>query len=103
LFAVDADQANRTDADLLVDPLAAVVRRISVGRTNTSVSFIPRNASPQNDGFPHRHVGEQGRRDRLFIPCVGLTIAFPPVPGSRRSLSGKDTALPFFVHRQPQL
>jgi hypothetical protein len=51
LFAVDADQANGTDADLLVDPLATVVRRVSVGRTNTSISFISGNASPQSDGL----------------------------------------------------
>jgi hypothetical protein len=42
LFAVGADQADGADADLLVDPLAAVVLllRVTVGGGNTSFSFL---------------------------------------------------------------
>src|SRR5262249_54824565 len=79
LFAVDADQADGADADLLVDPLTTVVLllRMTVGGGNTSISFQTRERStlaPAPGGAP---AGQGWRQERRVVPGFGLAVASP--------------------------
>src|SRR5262249_28824148 len=72
LFAVGADQAHRTDADLLVDARTAVLfplLRLTIGRTNTSIS-----------SFCGTRVGCPSRPRSIPVPQSGggTWVGFPP-------------------------
>jgi hypothetical protein len=68
LLTLDADETYGTDADLLVDALAAVVRWMAVGWGNAFISFINEGtATPVRRSREARPKGRR-RRFRRSIP-----------------------------------
>src|SRR5262249_24768618 len=95
LLAVGPDQAHRTDPDLLVDPLAAVLlmRMTFVRRRNTRFSF----STSGTTGSPGRStVGVTGRggttREASRRPAVGCAPWFSSIPSPRCQVEGHEGA-----------